>query len=62
MLKYILVGVLISLLFGGGAARLKALLSTSKRLKDDFDDGKARAQDPVGHARPVEGQVRNRDM
>ena len=61
MLKYLLIGVLISVLFGGGAARMKALLSASKRLKDDFDGGKARDADPVGHAREVGGHVRDRD-
>jgi hypothetical protein len=57
MLKYLLVVALIALLFGGGGARLRALLGASKRLKKDFDDGRDRAADPVGHARPIEGRV-----
>jgi hypothetical protein len=61
MLKYILVAALITLLFGGGAARLKALMASGKRLKKDFDDGKGRAEDPVGHAREVAGRVQTKD-
>jgi hypothetical protein len=57
MLKYLLVIALIALLFGGGGARLRALLGAGRGLKKDFEQGRDRAKDPVGHARPVEGRV-----
>jgi hypothetical protein len=57
MLKYLLVVVLIGLLFGGGGARVRALLGAGRRFKKDFEDGRDRAADPVGHARPIEGRV-----
>ena len=57
MLKYLLVIALIALLFGGGGARLRALLGAGRGLKKDFEQGRDRAADPVGHARPIEGRV-----
>ena len=57
MLKWILIGALVSLLFGGGAARLKGLLGSVKRLPKDFKDAEGRASDPVGHAKDVKGRV-----
>lgn len=60
-MKYLLVIALIALVFGGGGARVRALLGASKRLKKDFEDGRDQAADPVGHARPIEGRVVDTD-
>lgn len=61
VLKWILIGLLISLLFGGGAARLKGLFGAVKRLPADFKDGKDQARDPEDHAvkraKDVNGRV-----
>jgi hypothetical protein len=52
-MKWILIAVAVVLAFGGGAWRTRRLLSALKRLPQEFADGKARAEDPVGHARDV---------
>jgi len=52
-MKWILVAVLLSLMFGGGASRLRALLGAAKNAKRDFEGGKSRADDPAGHAKDV---------
>lgn len=61
MFKYLLVVALIALLFGGGGARLRALLGAGRNLKKDFDTGRDRERDPVGQAREIEGRVVDRD-
>jgi hypothetical protein len=61
MLKFFLIAVLFSLLFGGGGARVRALFSATRRLGRDFKDGSERAKDPVGTARAVDGRIIDRD-
>ncbi len=52
-MKWLLLIVLIGLVFGGGAARVRALLGAAKNAKKDFDDGKARTDDPAAHAKEI---------
>jgi hypothetical protein len=61
MLKVFLIVALIVLLFGGGGARVRSLLGAGRRLKQDFEQGRDQAADPVGHARPIEGRVVDRE-
>jgi hypothetical protein len=60
-MKWLLLGVVLFLALGGGAWRTRRLLSTLKRLPADFAEGKARAEDPVGHARDVTPRTRDDD-
>jgi len=52
-MKWLLLGVVLFLAFSGGAWRTRRLLSTLRRLPAHFAEGKARASDPVGHARDI---------
>jgi hypothetical protein len=61
MFKFVLVLILFAVLFGRGGARLRELVSASRRLKRDFKDGRDRAADPAATARAVDGRVVERD-
>lgn len=56
-MKYVLVVVFFVLLFGNGAARLRALLGAAKQAPKTFRDARAKDADPVGHAREVKGRT-----
>ena len=56
-MKWLLLGLLLFLVFGGAGRRLAGLMSTVKALPKDFDAEKRRADDPAGEARPVAGRV-----
>lgn len=53
MLKIALLVLLVVLIFGAGGRRLRALVSTTKKLPSDFKQAKARAEDPVAAAKEV---------
>lgn len=57
MLKIALVVFLVLLIVGSGGKRLRDLLSTTKKLPQDFKKAKGAAEDPVGHAKEIKGRV-----
>ncbi|MDP2344575.1 MAG: hypothetical protein Q8O67_26730 [Deltaproteobacteria bacterium] len=61
MLKIALLVFLVVLIFGAGGQRLRALVSTTKKLPGDFKKAKARAEDPVAAAKEVRGKTNDDD-
>jgi hypothetical protein len=57
MLKIALLVLLVALIVGNGGRRLRELFSTAKKLPDDFNKARARAEDPVGAAKEIKGRV-----
>ena len=57
MLKIALLVFVAVLIFGAGGQRVRALLSTAKKLPDEFKRAKARAEDPAGAAKEVRGRT-----
>ncbi len=56
-MKYLLVIVLLVLVFGGGGARLRALIGSAKQAPKTFKDAKRKDEDPVGAAKEVRGRT-----
>ena len=57
MLLKLLLLALVALAFLGGGRRVLGLAQTLKRAPGQFNEAKARAEDPVPFAKPVQGEV-----
>jgi Sec-independent protein translocase protein TatA len=52
-MKILLLLLLVSLVFGGGARRLGALVKTVRQLPGDYRNGKRQADDPASVAKDI---------
>ena len=57
MLKLALLVFLVVLIVGAGGKRVRELFSTARSLPDEFKRAKAKAEDPIGHAKEIKGRV-----
>ena len=53
MLQWILVGLLVLLIVGGGGRRIAQLFTSVKKLPDEFKRGQRQVDDPAGEAKPI---------